>query len=63
MADFDGTTDSLIHIALDAYTLRDVPFLTVAPVVREILPYRFERLMSNQAGHVFTCNDHSPKGC
>lgn len=30
--ELDGDAFNLIHIAIDAYALRDVPFLTVAPL-------------------------------
>lgn len=38
MVEMEGDYDILIHVLLDAYALRVVPFLTVAPVGREKLP-------------------------
>lgn len=42
MVELDGDADNIIAVALDAYELRDVPFLTAVPVGRDILSYRFE---------------------
>lgn len=45
---------SLIHIALDAYALRDVQFITFVSVRRDFLLYRFKYLTLNQVWNVFT---------
>lgn len=52
MVELDGEADCLIHVALDAYALRNVSLLTFAPAGRDILPYRFELLMINQARRI-----------
>lgn len=57
MVEVDGDFENLIHLGLEAYALRDVPFLTVATVERDISPYRYEWLMLTQAHHVFIYDD------
>lgn len=57
MVDLDGDAESFIHVALDSYDLRDVPFVTVVTVGSDTLPYRFEFLMVNKAHDVFRYDD------
>lgn len=54
MVELDGDADNPIYISFGTYVLRDVPFWTVAPMGRDILPYRFEWMIFNQAHRVLT---------
>lgn len=57
MVPLDGSPDCLILVALEAQDLRDIPVLTFVHEGCEILQYRLEWVMLNQAHRVFTHDD------